>query len=144
MVNSRSVTPADIRKQTVLRHWARIIKQWPVDKVRPTHVHFQNLMQSRVQKIQNPAAAASNVRANDAQAIPVEPFNNEKELKQINALYALLENRFEQAYPVAERYRHPRSNPTHFDTIIRELDEAPTRSWLASTWNRIKGSIRLR
>ncbi|KIW69724.1 hypothetical protein PV04_05584 [Phialophora macrospora] len=128
----------------IFKHWARIIKQWPVDRVRPAHVHFQKVMQSRLQKLQNPAAAATNVKSNDAQAIPVEPFNEETELRQVNALYALLENRFEKEYPIPQRVRHPRSSVSHFDDLIKELDEAPGRSWFTNVWNRLKGSVRLR
>jgi hypothetical protein len=53
-------------------------------------VHFQKVMQARVKKIQSPAAAANDVKSNAALATPVEPFSEEKELKQISALDALL------------------------------------------------------
>ncbi|EXJ59607.1 hypothetical protein A1O7_03753 [Cladophialophora yegresii CBS 114405] len=128
----------------ILKHWARIIKQWPVDRVRPAHVHFQKVMQSRLLKLQNPAAATANVKSNDAHAIPVEPFNEQTELRQVNALYALLENRFEKEYPIPQRVRHPRSSASHYDDLVKELDEAPNRSWITNLWNRLKGSVRLR
>ncbi|KAJ9604116.1 hypothetical protein H2200_011639 [Cladophialophora chaetospira] len=127
----------------VLKHWARIMKQWPVDRVRPAHVHFQKVMQSRLQKLQSPSTAANNVKSNDAQAIPVQPFNEQKEMRQVNALYALLENRFENEYPIPQQVRRPRSNVSHFDDMIKELDEAPGRSWFTNVWNRLKGSVRL-
>ena len=100
-------------------------------------------MQARLQKLQSPNAAASHVKSNDAQAIPVEPFNEQKEMRQVNALHALLENRFEKEYPIPQQVRRPRSNVSHYDDLIKELDEAPGRSWFTNVWNRLKGSVRL-
>lgn len=120
-----------------MKHWARIIKQWPIDRVRPEHVHFQKIMQTRAQKLSSPVTAAVDVNSKDGS---VSELN---ETRQFNSLYALLENRFDKAYPLPEQVRHPKSNPTHYDDLLKELDEAPTRSWVTSLMNRIKGSIRL-
>jgi hypothetical protein len=109
-----------------MKHWARIIQAWPVDRVRPEHVSFQKLMQSRLQK------------ANEALGTPAE----QKEMRQINALYALLDDRFLKEYPLPAKVRHPQSSPTHYDDVVKEMDEAPTRTWVTSLVNRIKGSLR--
>ena len=130
--------------QVALKHWARIIKQWPIDRVRPEHVHFQKIMQLRLQKLQSPSATAGNIKSNEAQAQPAEPFNEQNELQQTNALYSFLENRFEREYPIPQKVRHPKSNAAHYDDLVRELDEAPGRSWFTNLWNRLKGSVRMR
>jgi cytochrome b pre-mRNA-processing protein 6 len=107
-------------------------------------VHFQEVMQARVNKLQSPAATASNVKSNAALATPVEPFSEEKEMKQISALDALLGNKFENAFPIPPQVRRPRYNATHYDDIVKELEEAPNRSFFTNFWNRLKGSVRLR
>jgi cytochrome b pre-mRNA-processing protein 6 len=107
-------------------------------------VHFQKIMLARVKKIQSPAAAASDVKSNAALATPVEPFSEEKELKQISALDALLGNKFESAFPIPPQVRRPSYHPTHYDDIVKELEEAPNRSFFTNFWNRLKGSVRLR
>jgi len=99
-------------------------------------------MQARLEKLQSPNATPQ-IKSNDALAIPAEPFNEQKEMKQVNALYALLENRFEKEFPTPRQVRHPRSNATHYDDLVREMDAAPQRSWFTNTWNRIKGSVRM-
>ncbi|KIW28525.1 uncharacterized protein PV07_08183 [Cladophialophora immunda] len=131
-------------QSVVFKHWAHIIKQWPLDRVRPAHVHFQKVMQSRLQKLQSPAPAAASSKSNDALVTPVEPFNEQKEMRQVNALYSLLEDRYAKEYPLPQSVRQPKSNVSHYDDLIRELDEAPGRSWVTSFWNRLKGSVRLR
>ncbi|KIY02605.1 uncharacterized protein Z520_01070 [Fonsecaea multimorphosa CBS 102226] len=130
-------------QSVVFKHWARIIKQWPLDRVRPAHVHFQKVMQSRLQKLQSPAPAVS-PKSNDALVTPVEPFNEQKEMRQVNALYSLLEDRYAKEYPIPQSVRQPKSNVSHYDDLVKELDEAPGRSWFTSFWNRLKGSVRLR
>lgn len=142
---SGPIAPLTSCGQIVLKHWSRIIKQWPVDKVRPEHVHFQKIMQSRLNKLTSPtAAAAADAKSNDASVKAPQPWDNQNELRQINALYALLENRFEKEDPIPARVRHPQSNPAHYDDLVRELDEAPNRSWVTSLWNRIRGSVRIK
>lgn len=64
------------------------------------------------------------------------------ELQQANTLYALLENRYAKEYSLPGMLRTPASNPTHYDDLIREMQDAPTRSWLGGVMKRIKGSLR--
>ncbi len=88
---------------------------------------------------------APNIKANEALVSPAEPptFNEQHELRQIKALDAILENRFANAYPIPKAVRYPRSNPTHYDDVVKEMEEAPTRSWAASLGKRLKGAFRL-
>ena len=45
-------------------------------------------------------------------------------------------------YPLSERMMRPASNPNYYDSLLKELSEAPTRSWFKSMVNRWKGSLR--
>ena len=45
-------------------------------------------------------------------------------------------------YPLSERMMKPVSKPTYYDDLIKEMDEAPKRSWLGRYINSWKGSIR--
>ncbi|KIV96626.1 hypothetical protein PV10_00465 [Exophiala mesophila] len=133
-------------QSTLLKQWSRIIQAWPKDKLRPDSVSFQTVMQARINKLGAPAVAATNAKANDtptAQASPSAPVNEQKEMRQIKALDALLQNRFATMYPFPNAVRYPQSMPTHYDDVIKEMDEAPTRSRFTAFMNRIKGSLRL-
>jgi cytochrome b pre-mRNA-processing protein 6 len=130
-----------------LKHWARIIKRWPVDKIRPESVSFQANMQRRIDRITNPSlnAAATSVKGNEALVTAVSPteFNEAKEMKQVNALYSLLENRYSEASPMPPHFRHPASRTTHYDDLLQELEEAPARSKFSSWLQTLKGRFRL-
>lgn len=101
-------------------------------------------MQSRLVKITAPATTPTNIKANDALLSPAQPpvFDEEKELRQIRALDALLTNKYANAYPTPRAVRYPQSNPDHYNNVIQELNEAPDRTWAASFVKRIKGALR--
>lgn len=104
-------------------------------------------MQQRLLKFENPAKAAESakIKGNDANVQPVNlEWNEQKELKQVNALYDLLNDRFAKQAPFHDRLRFPASNPAHYDAIMAESQRAPTRSFWDKLTNRLKGSIRLR
>ena len=46
-------------------------------------------------------------------------------------------------YPLSERILKPASSPRYYDELIKELDEAPNRSWFGRLVKRWKGLIRL-
>jgi cytochrome b pre-mRNA-processing protein 6 len=135
------------RRQSALKHWARIIQRWPIDKVRPESVSFQKVMQRRLDRLTNPSlnATATSVKGNDAlvSSAPPPTLDEQKELKQANALHSLLENRYATAYTLPEHLRHPASRPTHYDDVLAELEAAPGRSKFASMMQRLKGRFRL-
>lgn len=37
----------------------------------------------------------------------------------------------------------PKSQPTYFDDLVREIEEAPNRSWFGRLSKRLSGMIRL-
>src|SRR4051812_26546362 len=87
----------------------------------------------------SPSAAVSSNKSKDAMVSADEPqkWNEQKELEQVNALYALLEDRYAKEFPLPQILRTPASNPTYYDDLITEMQEAPTRSWLGSLMKRL-------
>lgn len=157
--------------QLAYKHWHRILRLWPTDLVRPESVSFQHIMTQRVSKIQptqsnslpiTPNQAAESIKSNGAlvSAVPSttattttttspsssqttsESWNESYELSQTNALYSLLENRYLTANPTPPSLRKPSSDPEYYDRLIRELEEAPSRSWFGGLIKRIKGGLR--
>ncbi len=46
-------------------------------------------------------------------------------------------------FPTTDTILRPKSNPEYYNNLIKELEEAPTRSWLTRVTNRLKGMIRI-
>lgn len=104
-------------------------------------------MKKRLEKYENPAKAseAAKVKGNEANVQPVDlTWNENKEMKQANVLYSLLENRFERENPLPNSLRYPESNKTHYDDVVRESEQAPSRGLFTNLANRLKGMIRLK
>jgi len=91
------------------------------------------------------SGAATSIRSNETMVSAVEPkkWKEQGEMEQADVLYALLEDRYAKEFPLPENLRHPASNPAHYDDLIKEMQEAPTRSWLGGLVKSIKGSFRL-
>ncbi|KAI0397940.1 hypothetical protein F5Y17DRAFT_412802 [Xylariaceae sp. FL0594] len=107
------------------RHILRALAQWPKDPIRPD-VQFQDVMKKRFE--QQPAGLN---------------LSEGEQLRQANALYSLLNNRYKRKYPITGSLLEPKSNPLHFKNLLRELEEAPNRTYLQRLLLRIKGVIRL-
>ena len=92
----------------------------------------------------SPSATASTMKSNEAMVPAGAPrkWDEHAELEQANALYTLLEDRYAKEFPLPATLRQPASSPTHYDDLITEMQEAPTRSWLGGVMKRIKGSLR--
>lgn len=103
-------------------------------------------MKKRLQKYEDPAKATqtTTVKGNQAQVQPVDlKWNESLEMKQVSALYALLDNRFAKESPMPQSMREPMSSPTHYDDVLAESERAPTRSFMSKITNKLKGMIRL-
>ena len=158
----------NIALQIVYKHYQRLLTQWPVDLLRP-EVSFQKAIQRRIDTRLKPPTTApeDNVVFNQAQAtVPTKvAFDEKGELEQVNVLYSFLENRYTKTvriccilgggtmdvamtdeypnqYPLSEKMMRPASNPNYYDGLLKELNEAPTRSWFQSMVIRWKGSLR--
>ena len=65
-------------------------------------------------------------------------------MSQVDALYSLLENKYQKNYPMPESVRRPASSPDYYDGLLKELEEAPSRNWLERTVNSWKGFLRMK
>ncbi|KAL7620071.1 hypothetical protein AAE478_010620 [Parahypoxylon ruwenzoriense] len=100
----------------------RALSQWPKDTLRP-QIQFQDVLRKRFEQSSN--------------------LSEQEQLKQANALYSLLDNRYKRKYPITGSLLRPKSQPSYFDDLIKELEEAPSRSALERLWLRLKGIVRL-
>ncbi|KAL5598309.1 hypothetical protein BROUX41_003632 [Berkeleyomyces rouxiae] len=112
-----------------LRHYSRALGLWPKDVLRP-ECQFQDVMKRSIDK-RFEAAVSSGV------------IDEATEMKQVNALYSLLEDRYRVRYPLVGRILEPRSQPTYYADLLREIDEVPTRSWFTRFVTRWAGAFRL-
>ncbi|MCJ1421117.1 hypothetical protein MMC32_007479 [Xylographa parallela] len=133
-------------KSVVYKHYQRALARWPKDILRPD-VSFQNAMQQRIDRRTTPSTEhrEAKVIANGALTTVPTParFDEKAEMEQVNVLYSFLENRYTKKYPLSEHLMKPQSHPQYYDNLIKELEEAPTRSWFQRQINKWKGSLRM-
>lgn len=101
----------------------RALSQWPTGTIRP-ELQFQAVLRKRFEQ--------PNVNLSEAE-----------QLKEANALYSLLGDRYKRTYPIRGSLLEPKSNPTYFADLIKEVEEAPTRSAWDRFLLRMKGLVRL-
>ncbi|THY72219.1 hypothetical protein D6C87_06534 [Aureobasidium pullulans] len=122
-------------RQQASKHYARILSQWPVDRLRP-EISFQSVLKKRLE-------AAPVAQVNQANTAQTQAPKARNELREINALYSLLENRYSSTYPLSNAMMHPASAPEHYTTLVKELDEVPDRTFFQRIASRFKGMVRL-
>ncbi|KAI2463162.1 hypothetical protein F4781DRAFT_417539 [Annulohypoxylon bovei var. microspora] len=109
-------------KLSAQRHILRALSLWPKDTLRP-QIQFQDVLQKRFEQSSN--------------------LSEQDQLKQANALYSLMDDRYKTKYPIKGSLLNPKSQPTYFTDLVRELEEAPNRSYFERVWLRLKGVVRL-
>ncbi|EED17677.1 conserved hypothetical protein [Talaromyces stipitatus ATCC 10500] len=110
--------------QTISTRLAHLVKSWPTDTVRPASVSVQTYLQSRMPKSESETPQISQ--------------------SSINALTSLLNNQYSKQYPLPQILRRPASNPSHYDDVVREFEEAPNRNWLGRIQKRLGGMLRFK
>ncbi|CEN59587.1 hypothetical protein ASPCAL02032 [Aspergillus calidoustus] len=108
-----------------------LLKHWPADPIRPASVSVHTYLQSHL----TPPAQQSK------DSTTPTTTNNISE-SSLKALSSLLEDRYARRYPLSPKLRRPASNPDHYDNLIREFEEAPSRDWLGRLWKRLSGQFR--
>ncbi|KAL2023274.1 hypothetical protein VTK56DRAFT_3012 [Thermocarpiscus australiensis] len=116
-------------RRIAARHFQGALLRWPKDPLRP-ECQLQDVLAKRLEKGQL-APSAKGVTQEQA------------DLKQANALYSLLEDRYKNKYRAAPQLFEPKSNPTYYKDLVKELEEAPNRTWLGRLAKRLSGIIRL-
>ncbi|KAI0836214.1 hypothetical protein F5Y06DRAFT_298933 [Hypoxylon sp. FL0890] len=104
------------------RHVLRALSQWPKDTLRP-EIQFQDILRKRFEQSSG--------------------LSEQEQLRQANALYSLIDNRYKKKYPITGSLLRPKSQPTYFSDLVQELEAAPNRSYLERVWLRLKGVVRL-
>jgi len=126
-------------KSIAYKHYIRALSRWPKDNLRPD-CQFQDVMRKRLDKRFIPASSPNSPNA--TQVAANSGIDEKMELEQANVLYSLLENRYSRKYPITGSLMKPASNPTHYEDLMKELEEAPERSWWGRMTNRWKGFLR--
>ena len=132
--------------QVAAKHFQGALQRWPKDPLRP-ECQLQDVLAKRLAK---GSLAPATKGATQEQA----------DLKQANALYSLLEDRYKtkvgglssgswendadsRQYRADARIFAPKSNPTYYNDVVKELEEAPNRTFMGRMAKRISGMIRL-
>ncbi|KAI3400370.1 hypothetical protein diail_3387 [Diaporthe ilicicola] len=125
---TETLTPA----QALRRTYTAALQRWPKDALRP-ECQLQDVLSRRL-------AESSRFPGNET----ADPA------KQVNAVVSLLANRYSQAYPTTPAPESatggmmaPRSNPTYYGDLMRDLEAAPTRSWGQRVALKLRGMFRL-
>lgn len=99
-------------------HYTRLLRLWPVDRLRPTERHFQRLLENRTQ---HPRSEA-----------------------EVNAAYLLIDNSISNQFKLSDKTMKPASDPMHYENLSREIDEAPDRGWFGRVMKRLGGMVRMK
>ena len=88
-----------------------------------------------------PTTAAAIEKATGRAPTPVAATDL-AQLQQVNALLSLLDDRYMKANRITGGLMTPRSNPTYYQDIITELEEAPKRSFFGRVQKKLQGMFR--
>jgi len=133
------IASAIMSRAIVSKHYARILSRWPVDRLRP-EIAFQNVLKKRAE-----AGPTLQIQEGNTAQVTTETRTRDptQELKEINALYSLLEDKYTRSYSVSQEVMHPASMPNHYTNLARELDELPDRTWFGNFFRRMKNMVRM-
>ncbi|KAF2758151.1 hypothetical protein EJ05DRAFT_476412 [Pseudovirgaria hyperparasitica] len=123
--------------------YTRLLTLWPTDPLR--QFTFRTVLQKRLTKHNESASRTQATTTTTPPApapAPVSPQQQASEVVQINALFSLVEDRYATKYKLSEKYTRPRANPEYYARLMRELDEAPTRSRFSNWVRSWKGYLR--
>ncbi|KAK3401398.1 hypothetical protein B0T20DRAFT_450498 [Sordaria brevicollis] len=118
------------------RQYQRALSEWPRDALRP-ECQLQDVLTKRLTKNNGsllPNTSAFNKLTKEAK--------EQAEIKQANALLSLLENRYKSKYRITGELLKPKSNPKYYSDLVKELEEAPNRTFFGRMAKRLGGIIR--
>ncbi|KAF5723008.1 hypothetical protein FMUND_2365 [Fusarium mundagurra] len=105
--------------------YSDVFARWPKQALRPDHQLQDVLGKAMTERFQN-----------------YKPSMEREELLKARALQFLLQDRYNDRFKLKGRLLEPKSQPTYFADLVREIDEAPNRSWLERLGKRLTGMIR--
>lgn len=110
-------------QQNLAAHYTRLLRRWPIDRLRPEERTFQRLLQNRISSPPQDTAAAE---------------------QECNAAYLLLDNTLTKRFPLSDKTLKPASDPEHYVRIEREVQELPDRGFLGRMMRKLQGMVRMR
>lgn len=119
-------------KEALRKTYLAALQRWPKDPLRP-ECQLQGVLSKRLA---------------ESSKYPGKNQDGGHPARQVNALVSLLTNRYMAKYAVAgEDSRSggmmtPRSNPTYYGDLMRDLEEVPTRTWAQRAGLKMKGMFR--
>ncbi|KAK6445984.1 hypothetical protein FP744_10002233 [Trichoderma asperellum] len=111
---------------TQRRIYSDVFAKWPKQDLRPDY-QFQDVLGKVV----------------DERFKTYKPSIEPEELLKARALQFLVQNKFRDRYKLKGPMLEPKSQPTYFEDLVREIEEAPKRTWLERLGKRLSGMIRL-
>jgi len=108
------------------RIYTEALAKWPKQELRPDH---------QLQDVIRPGI--------EARYKNYKPSMEAEELFKARSLQVLQQNRFMDRYKLKGPMLEPNSQPTYFEDLLREIEEAPKRTWLERVGKRLSGMIRL-
>jgi cytochrome b pre-mRNA-processing protein 6 len=147
-IDNQNVECPPLTCQVLQKQYKAAFARWPKDQLRPD-IQLQEVLAGQNladrlagRRIASPVTDIAIERATGrAPANP--PTSDLAQLRQVNALFALLDDRFKKQHRVTGTLMTPRSRPTYYTELITELEEAPTRSFLGRLRKRLGGMFRL-
>lgn len=103
-------------------HYTRLLRRWPIDRLRPEERTFQRLLQNRIHNPPQDTAAAE---------------------RECNAAYLLLDNALSKRFPLGQKVLKPVSDPEHYVRIGREVEELPDRGFVGRMMKKLQGMVRM-
>jgi cytochrome b pre-mRNA-processing protein 6 len=113
----------DIPQQRI---YHEVFSRWPGQALRPDY-QLQDVVRKAV----------------DKRFESYTPSVEKEELFKARCLQYLQQNRWQEKYKLTGPMLEPNSQPTYFTDLVREIEEAPKRTWLQRMGLRLSGMIRM-
>ncbi|KUI63005.1 hypothetical protein VP1G_10126 [Cytospora mali] len=119
-------------KEALRKTYLSALQRWPKDPLRP-ECQLQGVLSKRLA---------------ESSKYPGQHQDGAHPAGQVNALVSLLSNRYSSRYAVGGADSKsggmlaPRSNPTYYGDLMRDLEQVPTRTWAQKVGLRMKGMFR--
>ncbi|KAG6038689.1 hypothetical protein E4U41_003856 [Claviceps citrina] len=113
-------------RSTARRIYADAFAKWPKQDLRPDY-QLQDVLRAAV----------------DERYRNFKPSMEAEETLKARALQFLVQNKYNDRFKLRGPMLEPKSQPTYFSDLVREIEEAPRRTWLERLGKRLSGMIRL-
>ncbi|KAG6001015.1 hypothetical protein E4U21_004772 [Claviceps maximensis] len=108
------------------RIYADAFAKWPKQDLRPDY-QLQDILRAAVEERYK----------------SLKPGMEAEETLKARALQFLVQNKYNDRFKLQGPMLEPKSQPTYFHDLVKEIEEAPRRTWLERLGKRLSGMIRL-